>query len=117
MTTPAAYLDYGIAHLRRNEFVDAIKYFNCVIELAPNDPYAHWNRAMALLSLGNYPDGFIEHEWAWRLFSWRGFGPVGQDIDRVHILPMWNSERGKRVLLYHELGFGDAIMMARFLPV
>lgn len=114
----AKHLDLGIALLRQNKFSEAILEFDKTLNLTPSDPYAHWNKATALLSLGDYRNGFAEHDWGWRLFDWRGFGPVGDDIDRLKILPVWHGEdiSDQRLLVYHELGFGDAIMALRYLP-
>ncbi len=108
----------GINHLRANQFHEAIWAFDNVIKLSPSDKYAHWNRAMALLSLGEYEEGFKEHDWGWRLFDWRGFGPVRDDIDRLKMLPFWDGEdvSNSNLLVYHELGFGDAIQCMRYLP-
>ena len=111
----AQYVNVGVEHFKRNEFESAIRMFDAALQYAPDDPYAHWNRATALLSLGDYERGFIEHSWAWRLFHWRGFGPVKDDIDRLTALPLWNGDEA-RVLVYHEMGYGDAIMAFRYLP-
>lgn len=110
------FLQRGIARLQRNEFVAAVADFDAAICYAPDDPYAHWNKAMALLSLGDYANGFVEYEWGLKLFNWRGFGPVKEDIDRLQALPMWKGEHHVRLLIYHEMGFGDAIMLMRYLP-
>jgi hypothetical protein len=113
------YLDKGIAYLHENKFNEAIVEFDKNLNLTPSDPYAHWNKATALLSIGDYANGFTEHDWGWRLFDWRGYGPVGDDIDRLkQQLPMWHGEdiSDQRLLVYHELGFGDAIMTLRYLP-
>ena len=113
------HLQIGIAYLRENRFQESIDEFNKTLSLTPSDPYAHWNKATALLSIGDYTNGFTEHNWGWRLFDWRGFGPVGDDIDRLRDqLPMWHGEdiSDQRLLVYHELGYGDAIMTLRYLP-
>ena len=112
----AQYLERGIAHFNANRFDHAIAHFDAALKIDPNEPYARYNRATALLSSGDYAQGFQEYEVAWRLFHWRGFGPVGDDIDRVNRLPLWRREFGANLLLYHELGHGDAIMAMRFLP-
>jgi len=112
----AQYLARGIAHFRQNQFAEAIAAFDAALQINPDDCYARWNRATALLSIGDYARGFVEHDVAWRLFNWRGFGPIGNDIDRVQALPLWRGEEGVRLLAYHELGFGDAIMAMRYLP-
>lgn len=110
-----SYLESGTLLLRQNDFANSIDYFNEAIRLLPQDPYAHWNKGSALLSLGDYENGFAEHDWGWGLFCWRDFGPIRNDIDRLKFLPVWRGERGARLLLYHEMGFGDAIMCFRYL--
>lgn len=111
-----SFLQRGIRWLQQNEFAAAAADFDTAIRYAPDDPYAHWNKATALLSMGDYSNGFVEHEWGWKLFNWRGFGPVKEDIDRLQALPLWRGESGVRLLVYHELGYGDAIMVMRYLP-
>jgi len=110
------HFDLGLTCFHNQEFALAVAAFDAALALTPNDPYARWNRATALLSLGEYERGFVEHDVAWRLFHWRGFGPIKGDIDRISHLPVWKGERDERLLVYHELGFGDAIMAMRFLP-
>jgi len=112
----AYHIHDGIALFKANRFADAIAEFDRALRYTPDDPYARYNRATALLSLGDYARGFHEYDVTWRLFHWRGFGPVGNDIDRVNMLPRWHGERDVNLLLYHEMGFGDAIMALRFLP-
>lgn len=112
----AHYLQRGIERFRQNQFDHAIAAFDMVLQIKPDDAYARYNRATALLSLGDYEEGFQEYEVAWRLFHWRGFGPVKDDIDRLNRLPVWRGEHDVCVLAYHELGHGDAIMAMRFLP-
>ena len=112
------HLDRGIAFHRQNMFYEALFEYDTALQLAPNDKYAHWNRATALLALGEYEEGFKEHEWAWILFDWQGFGPVRGDMRRIKHLPIWNGESiaDESLLVYHELGFGDGIQTLRYLP-
>jgi tetratricopeptide (TPR) repeat protein len=112
----AQYVTRGIAHFKQDRFAEALADYDIALSFTPDDPYARWNKAMALLSSGDYVRGFQEHDVAWRLFHWRGFGPIGNDIDRLVHLPLWRGEDDVRLLLYHELGFGDAIMAMRYLP-
>lgn len=112
----APYVQRGIEALRHNEFDAAIADFDFALRLVPDDFYAHWNKATALLSLGDYLNGFAEHDWGWRLFNFRGHSLTGEALDRLQVLPLWHGETNVRLLLYHELGLGDAIMCLRFLP-
>src|SRR4051812_46037112 len=114
----SSHLDKGIDYHRHNLFHEAVFEFDNVLRYPPHfEKYAHWNKATALLSLGDYETGFKEHDWAWRLFSWRGFGPVREDIDMITHLPVWDGEdiHDKNLLVYHELGFGDAIQTLLYL--
>lgn len=114
----AKHVDLGISYQRQNMLYEALFEYEAALLLTPDDKYAHWNRATTLLSLGEYAEGFLEHEWAWKLFDWRGFGPIQGDMDRLIHLPLWRGEdiSDKRLLVYHELGFGDAIQTMRYLP-
>jgi len=103
----------GTALLLQNQFAAAIAEFDAVLALAPDNFYAHWNKATALLSLGDYARGLVEHAHGLRLFRFSG-GPAG--VERVMALPLWCGERCGRLLVYHEQGYGDAIMLLRYLP-
>lgn len=110
------YLEHGIALYQQNRFAEAVANFDYALELYPDDKYARWNRATALLSIGDYERGFKEHDIAWTMFDWRGFGPVRDDIDRLRALPIWEGQGADSLLVYHELGYGDAIQTLRYLP-
>lgn len=113
------HLDNGMNYHHQNRFYEAICEYDNVLRYQPHfEKFAHWNKATALLALGDYEAGFREYDWGWRLFSWRGFGPVREDMDRITHLPVWDGEdiRDKGLLIYHELGFGDAIQTMRYLP-
>src|SRR5262245_61951626 len=97
------FVQIGVSYFRHNNFREAIKAFEKALKLRPENPYARWNRATALLSTGNYEEGFREHDWAWRLFNWTGTSSVG-DTGPAQALPLWRGEKVKRLLAYHELG-------------
>src|SRR5580765_2899655 len=106
------YLDRGIAHFSQNRFREAAMFFDASLKFDPNDAYTLWNRATALLSMGDYERGFVEYAAAYEIFP---------TVDRIHDirldnLPIWRGESGGRLLAYHEMGFGDAIMAFRYLP-
>jgi hypothetical protein len=111
-------INLGVAAMRRNSFVEAVKYFDEAITLTPDDPLPHWNKATSLLSLGDYINGFQEFEWRWRMYDWK-FGLLGEDIYRVRQIPQWRGDdlNGKNLLFYFEMGFGDAIQQLRYVPV
>lgn len=112
------YIQRGLFYQKQNRFEEALAEHEIALQLTPNDKYARWNRALSLLALGRYEEGFKEHEVAWTLFDWHGFGPVRDDMVRIKHLPIWNGEdiEQDKILVYHELGFGDGIQTLRYLP-
>ncbi|HSF94385.1 MAG TPA: tetratricopeptide repeat protein, partial [Thermohalobaculum sp.] len=67
-------------------------------------------RALSHLTLGNYGPGFADFEFRYE----------GDEVSLPENAPWtrWQGQdlRGKRIVVIPEQGFGDAILMARFLP-
>ncbi len=75
---------------------------------------AGWNgRGLLLLLLGRYGEGWPMHEWRLKLTG--NEGPA-----RIDRHPRWRSgmeARGKTVLLHGDVGLGDIIQLARYVPM
>ncbi|TAL09918.1 MAG: tetratricopeptide repeat protein [Chloroflexota bacterium] len=80
------------------------------VALAPAFAEARWNRALTRLLAGDWPGGLRDHEG-----RWRRPGVVVPDFR----LPRWQGEplAGRRILLWGEQGYGDAIQFARLAAV
>jgi hypothetical protein len=79
---------------------------------------AQYNRGMILLELGRWQEGFDEYaqaiEYPNSMFA------RSQYLDCIEFgLKRWRGEDigGKRILLIHDHGFGDSIMMLRYVPM
>ncbi len=73
--------------------------------------YLHWHLALLELTRGDYPNGFAHFRARFRGgTNWHRF-----ENDK----PLWRGEdlRGKKILVMIEQGFGDALMLARYLPL
>lgn len=83
-----------------------------VLKAAPDHAEAHWNYALLLLLLGNYPGGFREYEWRWK--KRRFTSPLRQFAQ-----PRWHGgdPAGKTILVYAEQGYGDTLQFCRYLPL
>ncbi len=90
----------------------AIRALRKAIAMQPDMALAHFNLALALLSVGRYPEGWAEYEWRWRT---DGFQRERRDF-RV---PAWDGGdlAGRRLLIWTEQGFGDTFQFARYLPL
>ncbi len=106
-----AHGNLGIALAYEGEVDAALASARCAVRLAPGDPLQHWNLSMLLLLLGDFENGWHEHEWRWQCPSMLKPRQFSQ--------PRWSGEElhGKTVLLFSEQGFGDMIQFIRFAPV
>jgi Flp pilus assembly protein TadD len=97
----------GMTLARVNRWKEAVKYYDRALNVNPEYPEVHRNRAYARLYLGDFERGWPEHEW--RLKCRRH---VGYRIDRPH----WRGERlrDKSIVLHYEQGYGDTLQFIRY---
>jgi len=76
---------------------------------------AKFNRAMILLASGRWAEGLHEY---WQCEQHAPFMRPRAQTALCAGIPAWKGEdlRGKRLLVLHAHGFGDTIMMLRYLP-
>jgi tetratricopeptide (TPR) repeat protein len=88
---------------------EAIEAARDGLRLNPDDGDLHWSLAIAHLLLGEFTEGWAEHEWRFRSGAYRGAVPD-------YKAPRWRGEslRGRVIFLYGEQGFGDCIQFVRF---
>ncbi|WP_094603226.1 Beta-barrel assembly-enhancing protease [Sporomusa silvacetica DSM 10669] len=108
-----AHNNLGFALQSQGKVEDAIAAFDRAIALNSSDPEVYNNRAQAILLSGNLAHGFAEYEWRTKVNRYRHFYEWCNDK------PRWGGENfsGKRLLIYDEQGFGDAIQFCRYLPL
>ena len=77
--------------------------------LHPADGELRVQRAMAMLAAGDYAQGFAAFEARWE---------IGEISKGESPAPEWAGEplEGRRILVLPEQGFGDTLLMSRFLP-
>jgi tetratricopeptide (TPR) repeat protein len=88
---------------------EALAEFETVLGLQADHVAAAWNRALLLLQLGRYAEGFEAYETRFRR---------AETPPRALAVPRWQGEplEGRTILLYDEQGFGDVMQFARFVP-
>lgn len=91
------------------EWDTVLATYDAALALAPGVPSLRFARALQLLMLGRWEEGWREHE--------QRVHVPGMPLQRTALrTPVWNGEPldGRHILLDHEQGLGDQIMCARF---
>jgi tetratricopeptide (TPR) repeat protein len=90
-------------------YEEALKSFDKSLELDSTNSQVQSDRALTLLALERIQDGLESYEVRWKLLA-------NSKIWEKD-LPEWKGENliGSRILVHHEQGFGDSIMLVRFL--
>lgn len=85
----------------------AVACHRMAVELRPAFQLAHWNLALALLTIDQYEEGWAEYEWRW-------LREPTADPRRLLPIPRWRGESpdGLRLMIYAEQGFGDTLQFA-----
>jgi tetratricopeptide (TPR) repeat protein len=99
-----------LTHLGRLR--EAVQHYNRALRLQPGDPAISFNASQAVFQLGQWGD-------AWTLYDYRLIlrDPATRPNTTAKLWSVGESIKGKTILVWQEQGFGDAIMMLRFLPI
>ncbi|MDD3157106.1 tetratricopeptide repeat protein [Anaeromusa sp.] len=102
----------GISLQHQQRLAEAEAVYEQAISLAPDDAQAHLNRAVLWLYQGKWQKGFQEYEWRLQRPQRK------KELAWCAAIPQWQGElfSGKRLLVHHEQGFGDALQFCRYLP-
>lgn len=91
---------------------EAIACHRLALHYAPGLALAHWNLGLSLL--------MEDETWqaGWEAYEWRWHWPECPERPRHLPVPVWQGEplSGKRLLVWTEQGFGDAIQFVALLP-
>jgi len=104
---PDAWNNLGGALAEQGYFLNAMQCYDHVLSVHPANAKAHWNRALVLLTAGNFEEGWQEYQWRWE----------ARDVPRRQFLqPLWDGAalQRKTILLHAEQGLGDTIQFARY---
>lgn len=88
----------------------ALEHFETALRLEPNHAFARFNRAMTLLKLGRFHEGWLDYEWRYA---------CGQ-AQRPNVpRPRWDGSplNGRSLMVHTEQGLGDVLQFVRFLPL
>lgn len=106
-----AHIALGRALQEIEDFVGSRAAFDRAVSLAPEYPYARWNRSLLLLLTADYADGWADYESRWHV------PPLLTPL-RHFQAPLWRGEpiASRRIMVWPEQGPGDVLMFASCLP-
>ncbi len=104
------YNNIGNVFFQQNRMEEAMREYRRALKLLANYPDAHMNLGMALMKVGDLPQGFREFEHRWQT---KQFTPLQCPQPRWDGRPMLEQT----LLVHTEQGAGDAIQFIRYLPM
>ena len=109
-----ALSNLGNVVMEQGRVEEAIGFYQSALDLFPAGQVqadTHMGRALARLTLGDYPQGFAEYEWRWKTKRFAN-SPAYQQ-------PLWDGSGldGKTILFHAEQGLGDTVQFLRFVPL
>lgn len=105
----ASWHNYGLGLYILGQYEEALSVFDKAWAMGYNNPQLKSDRALTLLSLERIGEGLEAYEARWEVLAQSHIYKLG--------IPEWNGESlfAKRILIHHEQGFGDSLMLVRFL--
>ena len=103
------HLVRGHALRRSHRYDEALTAFDRAIELEPESGDAWYSKALLLLLMGRYEEGWALHEWRW-------FAANFPQSEHLFPQPIWDGTplNGRTLLIWAEQGLGDSIQFYRF---
>ena len=98
----------------QKQIKSAIKEYRLAINLKPDFALAHWNLSLALLSVGQFEEGFKEMTWRWK---WVDFPSIERKFEKPKLDISKNLNiitKSIKLYIYPEQGLGDTIQFLRF---
>ena len=104
-----AWSNLGVTLHNLNRFDEAVRAYHRALAIEPTFDEARWNLGIAELTLGDFQNGFRDYEFRWKINASkvRRYDDIPRLIDLTKVI-------GKKLLIWHEQGYGDTIQFCRY---
>lgn len=106
----ALYFNALISKRKATAYHEALVMLDRAVAADPENAALRWERALTLLQVGQYEQGFKDYEYRRGITTYRTRPTPGVPWDGSPL-------NGKRIFLSTEQGFGDTLMAARYVPL
>jgi len=108
--TVTSWFNLAIALRKGGLFAETLMALDRGLALDPGNASLQWERSLTALQMGDYAQGFAFYESRRSIPAYRNRIPSG---------PAWDGGPldGRTILLSTEQGFGDALLVARYVPL
>jgi tetratricopeptide (TPR) repeat protein len=103
-----AYNNKGVTLNKLNHYDEALINYDQAIKLKPDYYKAYNNKALIKLCLGDYKEGWSLYKYRW-MMNFQGYRHYN-----FKLLENIVDLKNKKVLVWHEQGFGDTVMFSRY---
>ena len=104
-----ALYNLGVTYGRIGDLGGAIDSYDRLLKLSPGNNQAKFNKGLALLQLADFERGWPLYEHRWDLD-----GAIQMRHTHIDRLDSLDGIKGKKILVWHEQGYGDTIQFCRF---
>ena len=103
------YYNKGLALKNLARYPEAEESFRIALSLQPNSPVTHCQLSDVLIVQGKFDEG-LKEGW-WRFETNKRIKQFRKRYNK----PDWNGEKGKKILIFNEAEFGDAIQFSGYI--
>jgi hypothetical protein len=87
----------------------ALRWLKKSLTLRPDDIEGNWLKALALLTLGRWDEGWKQYGWRQKLPNW--------ESRKTAEAPLWDGKPVDHLYIHGEQGIGDEVMFASAIPL